>query len=131
FTKNPDQDYREYVDQWELEHPGEDQEGSRMTPAAWAVSRVASHVKAMVAKDPPGKRIRAVEKVRSHRPATRGGGTQRAWMRLLAFLGVWWNAEGAGKEQQERRAPKRQVTLADYVRAAREATKRNGEGNEK
>ena len=62
FTRNPDQDYREYVDQWELEHPGEDQESGRMTPAAWAVSRVASHVKAMVAKEPPGKNIKAVDR---------------------------------------------------------------------
>jgi len=65
FTQNPDGEHQEYVDQWELEHPEENQSQSetKMPPAEWAMQQVARHVKAMINKEPPPvKRVRATEK---------------------------------------------------------------------
>ena len=65
FTQNPDGEYQEYVDQWELEHPEGDQSQieMKMPPAEWAMRQVARHVKAMINKEPPPvKRARATDK---------------------------------------------------------------------
>ena len=65
FTQNPDGEYQEYVDQWELEHPEgyQSQIEMKMPPAEWAMRQVARHVKAMINKEPPPvKRARATDK---------------------------------------------------------------------
>ena len=65
FTQKPDGECQEYVDQWALDHPEENQSQpeTKMPPAEWAMKQVARHVKAMINKEPPPvNRVRATEK---------------------------------------------------------------------
>ena len=58
FIKNPDEEYNEYVDTWELQGPAT--RGQKQQPAEWVMRRIATHVNDIITeKQIPQKKSRA------------------------------------------------------------------------
>ena len=48
FIQNPDEEYNDYVESWDFEHP--ETRGSKQQPAEWMMTRIATHVGDIIAE---------------------------------------------------------------------------------